>query len=197
MNCDRFRIAFSATLDGEDPGETEASIQHHLRSCVRCRAFANDAQNLHRAIRVHTAVDVPDLTAPILLATSRPGPEARTRGLRLGLLVIALVQIASAAPALLLGSEPGSSMHSARHVGAFGFALGFGFLVAALNPARAPGILVVAAAVVACVFAAMLADIAAGRTTVTNELNHANEFIGVALLWTLEPRRPGLRLRAS
>jgi predicted anti-sigma-YlaC factor YlaD len=112
-------------------------------------------------------------------------PAADERGLRVGLAVVALVQIGVALPALLLGDDAGLPVHTARHLGSFAVALGVGFLVAAWRPSRIAGLLPVAAALVACLVVTSAFDVAVGRAAPTGELSHATELVGLAALWLL------------
>jgi predicted anti-sigma-YlaC factor YlaD len=193
MDCSRFRTAISARLDGESPpvGDLDA----HLAHCADCRAFAADAERLHRAVRVAPAPDVPDLTPGILaaIAAEPPAPAARgwqtapgqERALRVLLVAIALVQIGVALPALLLGSDAGLPVHTARHLGSFDVALGVGFLFAAWKPERIPGILPIAAAVVVCLIGTSLLDVISGTTGASSETHHATAVAGLVVVWLL------------
>ena len=96
---------------------------------------------------------MPDLTPAILAAigddAAAPGDDTQL-ALRWILAILALVQIGVAVPALLLGSDAGLPVHTARHLGSFDIAVAVGFLFAAWRPARIPGLLPVVAALVAC-----------------------------------------------
>ena len=76
-------------------------------------------------------------------------------------------------------------MHAARHLGSFDIAVAVGFLFAAWRPARIPGLLPVVAALVACLVASSLLDVAAGNTGALGEAHHATDFAGLAVLWLL------------
>jgi predicted anti-sigma-YlaC factor YlaD len=182
ITCDQCRDAVSARLDDEDQGCSSASLHAHLATCAECRAFERDAARLHRAARVSTAPAVPDLT-PRVLAAIDAGP-ARSDHLdawRLGLAVVALVQIALAIPALLFGTDAGLPVHTARHLGSFDAALGVGFLVIAWKPSRVPGLIPMTVALVACLFLSSVVDVASGRTAALSELTHTTELLGLAL----------------
>jgi predicted anti-sigma-YlaC factor YlaD len=114
---------------------------------------------------------------------------------RVGLALVALVQIALAVPALLFGSDAGLPVHTARHLGSFDAALGIGFLVIAWKPSRVPGLLPVTTALVACLFLTSIVDVASGRTAALSELTHITELLGLALCLligraTSPPREP-------
>ena len=192
----QIRRAISARLDREDPGLDEAVVDAHLVGCTECRAFAHDAEGLHRSLRLSPAPSIPDLTPDILAAI---GVETRdadasdtNRALRWILVAIAIAQIAVAIPALVFGSDAGLPVHAARHIGSFDVALGVGFLYAAWKPSRIPGLLPVVAALVVCLVGSSLLDVAAGNTAAWGEVQHVFDFAGLAVVWLLsrpEPRR--------
>lgn len=188
MSCTHIRHAISARLDGEDPGVEPAVIETHLDTCARCREFGASAASLHRSSRVSPAPAIPDLTPAILAAIGddATAPEHDTQlALRWILAVLAFVQIGVAVPALLLGSDAGLPVHTARHLGSFDIAIAVGFLFAAWRPARIPGLLPVVAALVACLVGSSVLDMIAGNTGALGEAHHATDFAGLALLWFL------------
>jgi predicted anti-sigma-YlaC factor YlaD len=195
MNCTTARAAISARLDGEDLGVDPVSLDGHLAQCPACRAFRRDAEAMHRDGRLAEAPEVPDLTAPILASI---GQESRRQpaheyALRITLVVVALVQIIAAVPALLLGDDAGVPVHAARHIGSFDLALAIGFLFAAWRPSRLPGLLPIATALVACLVGTSVLDVLDGRTGAFTETQHAVEVIGLVAAWLLAhplaPRR--------
>lgn len=191
ISCERCRNAVSAALDDEDIGASAAAVHAHLVECADCRTFEADARLLHRTVRVTPAPAVPDLTPRILGAlgdveaepASSNGGVAHRDAWRAALALVAVVQIALALPALVLGSDAGLPAHTARHLGSFAVALGVGFLVVAWKPNRAPGLFPLAAALVACLVLTSVVDVANGRTAVVGELSHSTELLGLALCW--------------
>jgi predicted anti-sigma-YlaC factor YlaD len=192
--------AISARLDGEDPGLDESIVYAHLAACADCRAFAHDAESLHRGVRLAPAPAIPDLTPSILTAigaestpdAAAPGEADSHVALRWILLGIALAQIAVAIPALVFGSDAGLPVHTARHIGSFDVALGVGFLYAAWKPSRIPGLLPVVAALVVCLVGSSFLDVANGSTRALGEAQHVLDFVGLAVVWLLSrpaPRR--------
>ena len=101
---------------------------------------------------------------------------------RWALFVVALTQLALAAPALF-GQDSGATVHVAREVGSFGVALAVGLLVAAWQPARAWGLLPLAAALVLVMASTSVLDVVDGRATATGEAHHLLNLAGVAFLW--------------
>jgi len=160
------------------------AVHAHLAQCAACRSFEADATSLHRTVRVAPAPPVPDLTPRILAAIGGvPSPSPHRDAWRVGLAVVALVQIAFALPALVLGDDVGLSGHNARHLGSFALALGVGFLVVAWRPNRAAGLFPLVAALVACLVLTSAVDIANGRAGAAGELAHVTELLGLALCW--------------
>ena len=196
MTCMQIHQAISARLDGEDPGLDEPTVYAHLAGCADCRAYAHDTEALHRSVRLAPAPAIPDLTPSILHAigtesTADAEPDTNL-ALRWILVAIAFAQIAVAIPALVLGSDAGLPVHTARHIGSFDVALGVGFLYAAWKPSRIPGLLPVVAALVACLVGSSFLDVAAGSTRALGEAQHVLDFVGLVVVWLLSrpsPRR--------
>ena len=200
MHCDTARNAISARLDGEELGADSAELAGHLERCPACRAFARDAQSMHRDVRLARAPEVPDLTAPILASIGADSRQhgVHERALRVTLAIVAAVMIVAAVPALVLGDDAGLPVHAARHIGSFDLALAVGFLFAAWRPSRLPGLLPVVTALVACLVGTFVLDVLDGRTGALTEVQHAVEVVGLAAAWLLaHPLRPGRRASLS
>jgi predicted anti-sigma-YlaC factor YlaD len=206
MECTPIREALSARLDGEDLGLPDEAVDRHLATCAGCRAWSEELSTLHRLVRVREAEPVPDLSAAIVDAY-RPADAARRTGVRslLGqaisgprwaLLVVALTQLVLAGPALF-GDDPGATVHVAREVGSFDVALAIGLLVAALQPARAWGLLPVAAALAAVMCGTALLDVADGRVSSVGEAHHLLDLAGVAFLWLVAKEARPQRARGG
>ncbi len=122
MRCDECREELSARLDGEADLD-RVDVDEHVASCADCRAFASGSARLHRTVRVQSAAAVPDLTAAILAQSPPSGVRraapAAPEWPRYVLLTVALTQIVLALPALLLGHDPGASVHVAREMGSW------------------------------------------------------------------------------
>jgi predicted anti-sigma-YlaC factor YlaD len=199
MRCDAIREAISAGLDGEAAGLDPPAIDAHTRDCAACAAWADDATTVHRAVRVRAAEPVPDLSAAIL--GHPPAARARWREVwaepisaaRWGLFAVALTQLLLAAPALVLGDDAGATVHVAREMGSFDVALGIGLLVAAWQPARAWGLLPVAAVLALVMGGTAAVDLVRGSVSSLNEAHHVLDIAGVTLLWLVarEAASPG------
>jgi predicted anti-sigma-YlaC factor YlaD len=188
MDCDQTREALSAGLDGEEPGPSLGRADEHLATCGACRAFAADAGDLHRSLRVRAAEAVPDLSRAILQAVPHPEriptPGRAVPWLRYGLTVVGLTMLALAAPSLLL-HDAGSAIHLTRELSAWDLAFAAGLLFAAWQPARARGLLPMAAVLAGGQVLGSAIDVAGGRAPAVSEAHHALELTGVVLLWLL------------
>ena len=187
MRCDTIREALSARIDGEDPGLGDQVLDDHLAGCSACAGWADDLSTLHRMVRVREAEPVPDLSAAILAGTPAPPRPSRLgeriSGARWALFVVALTQLVLAAPAVLLGQDPGTTVHAARELGAFDVALAIGLLVAAWQPARAWGLLPVVTALALVLGGTAVLDVVRGTTAGLSEVHHLLDLAGVAFLW--------------
>ena len=193
-SCEQIQDALSARLDGEAPpkGLDAAVVDEHVTGCAACSAFLAGATAQHRALRVRAAEPVPDLTQRILErlpATSRPQPVREWA--RYALFAVAFTQLVLALPAVLLGEDPGASIHVARELGSFDIALAVGLLWAAWQPRRAVGLLPMAAALAGALLVTGLLDVARGEAPFSGETHHVLDLAGLGLLWALaHPPRP-------
>ena len=213
MDCEHIREALSARLDGEDPGLDPAVLEQHVAGCPSCTAWGEQLDGLHRRTRVRPAEPVPDLSAAIMArapgAPGAPGALGAAAGARWGpmgepistarwaLFVIAMTQLVLAGPALLLGEDPGAAVHVARELGTFDVALAVGLLVAAWQPARAWGLLPVAAALGLVTGLTAALDIVDGTASLGGEAHHVLDLTGVALLWWVAREARTVRSAAS
>jgi predicted anti-sigma-YlaC factor YlaD len=203
MRCERYHELISARLDGEASGPA-GELDLHLAGCTACRAWETDAESLHRALRLHTAPDVPDLTDAILAgrplpAPPRPGPRVLARplaaarrrladlppqaALRAILAVVATTQLVLAAPQLLIRS--GDHVLGARHLGGWDVAFALGLLVVAAQPWRVRGLLPMATAVAGVMVITVSVDVLSGVSPGMAGAPHLLEVCGVAVLWAL------------
>jgi len=191
MECARIREACSAVLDNETTELSPHAIEQHLRACGPCRRFAADARSL-RAALARDVAPAPDLATRIS-SQIRTRQEPTVAVLRLGLVAVAVIQIALALPDLILGSDEGAPIHVAHEVGAWGIALAVGFLFAAWRPLRAVGMLPFAAALSAGLLTTAIIDVLDGRANSLIETTHLLALIGTWLLWLLVAPRAGRR----
>jgi predicted anti-sigma-YlaC factor YlaD len=189
--CRPVRDALSARVDGEDHPLPDDEVERHLRACRDCTDYLDAVAGLGRRLRVGEAVEVPDLTAPILVAlaedrqTAATGWTTRLRGL---VALAGAVQLALALPALL--GLVGPDVHLGRDLAALQLALGVGFLVVAWQPSRASGLVPVAAVVAVVTVITAGIDVATGTASLVAEAAHLSELAGVVALWALHRRVP-------
>lgn len=189
MTCDPWIDAISARADGEEPPIDDRLLDAHLATCAACRAFAADVPRLRRASMV-AAEPMDDLSGQVVKAVRLADRRSVWWVLRLGLGIIAVQVLVLSAPALLLGHSAGSDRHAARHLGSFAVAYAIGLLVVALRPAKARGMLPLAAALAGCLAVTAVIDIAEGRTPAVTEFHHIPEVVGLVLVWVLAmPKR--------
>jgi predicted anti-sigma-YlaC factor YlaD len=185
-DCERYRLAISAQLDGEDVGLERAGLERHLASCSPCRHFADEAADLKESVRVAANEATPDLTRAILTAigAEQRRPRWDPAALRAGLAAVGVVQLLLAMPDLWSGIK-GTPVHVARELGSFDLALAVGFLFAAWRPLRAYGMVPLVAALVAGLTVTTGIDVMEGRVVAATEVGHLLEFMGLALVWAL------------
>ena len=169
MDCDLWREAISARADGEDGGIEPRLVDGHLATCARCRAFSLDVHAVRRAAAVEATTEQPDLAGRVVRAVQLADRRSVWWVLRVGLGVVAVQVLVLSAPALLLGHSKGSDAHAARHIGSFAVAYAIGLLVVALRPAKARGMLPLAAALAVCLAITAVIDVAGGHVPVVAE----------------------------
>jgi predicted anti-sigma-YlaC factor YlaD len=197
LGCDQVQEAISAVLDQERPAIEAMAVDLHLGGCATCRAFADGAAVLHRRIRVRPADPVPNLAAPILdavpLHDAAPEPAwwaSPTRWARIGLLLLAAIQLVMAVPALLTGSEHGASVHLARELDSWDVALAAAWIAAVIRPSRAVGLLPFTAAFAMVMVGTSVLDVAGGHQAPLDEVHHLLHFAGLTCTWLLARSGP-------
>jgi predicted anti-sigma-YlaC factor YlaD len=193
MRCSTIRDALSARHDGEAVDLSDGQIDAHLAWCADCRSWRDDLVALEvivgRAPRDEVGLD------PALLASlTAPPDEARTGLLatsewRIVLGLMAVAQIVVAWPGLLL-QDGHASVHLAHELTAWDMGLAVGFLVAAVRPERAWGMLPLAAVLVAFMVATSVVDLLSGHPLFGRELVHGLEVACLGAVWVLSRRTP-------
>jgi predicted anti-sigma-YlaC factor YlaD len=189
LGCRRARQLVSANLDGEASADECAFLADHLAGCDACRGYAADAAELHRAWSLRPAPDVPDLTNAILAiaAPHNGGARPRTRrllhrALRLALAGLAAVQLALAAPALVDRTDTTNGL---SHLNAWAVGFALGLLVAAIQPARARGLLPLAVALGSVMGLTVGLDVFHEHAIPMPAATHVIEIVGAIVLWAL------------
>jgi predicted anti-sigma-YlaC factor YlaD len=192
MDCDEARAALSAVLDEEASPAEAAHANEHLGDCSRCREWAASMHGLNRAMRLEEA-EVGDLTGSIMAEWDRAHGTARSPlFVRLGLLVMGLIELFLAVP-LLLEMRPAYlepvTQHAGRELGAFGVTLAAAFLMAAWD-GRARGRLELVATAIGLLVLTALTDLMHAETAPHYELAHLPSVLGLGLLWMLSRSEP-------
>jgi predicted anti-sigma-YlaC factor YlaD len=187
MNCDQIREAASALMDGEPSPVTQREITRHTDRCAACQEWMRLSQLVTRQARMSLVPAANDLTETVMVAAAA-GAQRRRRedwAVRGGLGLVAGLQLALAVPILLLGHDREAPLHVAHEMGSFDAAIAIGLIAAVKRPARAVGMLplVGAIALLLCVTAGL--DLAAHRTSFSDEAPHLLCVAGWALLYRL------------
>jgi len=209
MQCDRFREAISARIDGEDLGLPEGAVDAHLRDCGDCRAWRQRAHVMTRRARLGGLYLDHDLTPRLLAAVPAAATGRRRRFTqRAALAAVAVAQLAITVPLLLLGHDHGAGAHAAHELGSFDLALAIAFAVGAFRPALAAGLAWPCAIAAAGLTGTAVIDWIGGQTPGADEAQHLVVVAGALLLvWqartsrnssagsAADPFRTGARIR--
>lgn len=113
--CGALRVDISARLDDELDDRRAREVEEHLASCEECRAYEKQLRRVRRALRVHSAEEVPNLTQSIMakVQTERVG-AARRREWHAGARIAAVAAVVAALVVLTTSvpftdDQPGSA----------------------------------------------------------------------------------------
>jgi predicted anti-sigma-YlaC factor YlaD len=195
VKCEHIHEALSARLDGEAGELADSVLDAHVAGCADCAAWQQQAMAL--TARITVPGPTPDLVGPVLSAVrageaQRGARRRRATATRIGLALIALVQLALSGPGLILGHDHTAPIHVAHEVGSFDAALALGLLLAALLPRLAAGMLPLVAAITGLLLLTAGSDVAAGRTAALTESPHLLDLAGGLLLLRLAVATSGL-----
>jgi predicted anti-sigma-YlaC factor YlaD len=183
MDCDRIREAISAQIDGEDTGLPSGDLEAHLAGCTACREWQRHAHAVTRRARLGGSFLDHDLT-PVVLA-AHPAAQTRFRlpVARRGMLaLLALAQLAIAAPMLFLGHDHDAGVHVAHELGSFNLALAIAFAVGVIRPALSAGLSWPCGMAATGLVATAVADLIGGQAIGADEAQHLVALAGAALL---------------
>ena len=181
MNCDSFRAAVSASLDGEDPGVPPEVAAAHLDGCAACRHWRQQAHAITRRVRLGGYALDHDL-APGVLAALAAVRKRQPVWLRAGLLAAALAQLAITVPLLVLGHDHDAGRHAAHALGCFDLALAFAFAAGAVRPALSAGLAWPCGIAGLGLAGTAVADLIAGQALGADEAQHLVAVAGALLL---------------
>jgi anti-sigma factor RsiW len=123
MTCEAFDAALPDYLEGTLDDSTRASVEMHLRECVRCAGVVRDIENIR-----HDASELPDLipardlwagiesriAAPVIPLTARPERQRRFAPAWMGVAAAALIVSTAGITYMLtsrsLGSRQGQAV---------------------------------------------------------------------------------------
>jgi predicted anti-sigma-YlaC factor YlaD len=208
MQCETYREAISARLDGEPLGMPAAELDAHLSACAACAAWSEAAAQVTRRIRPVPAPTA-DLTAAVLAAV-RPDPVRRGRRrppagarrepasgggrgvllLRVVLGAVGVAQAVLAWPEIAFGggSMP-APVHMTHETGAWNLGVAAAFLAVAAAPRLAAGALTFLGSFCALLVALTADDLIAGRVPAQRALDHLLLVAGAALVAAIAWRR--------
>lgn len=191
VTCVTVRESVSADIDGEVSPLDDAEVTRHLQGCDACDRFATDAPGMTRRVRLAAAQDVPDLTATIMTGLADEPAPSSVRWIARLRVVVAMAGIAQMLLAVpLVAGMIGGDLHLGRDLAALQVALGVGLILAAVQPHRAAGVLPVVVVVAGATLVLAGIDVATGVATLTTELVHVSELLGVLALWALSRALP-------
>jgi predicted anti-sigma-YlaC factor YlaD len=184
MQCDRFREAISARIDGEDPGLPDGALDAHLGVCADCRAWQQQAHTVTRRARLGGLFPDRDLTSQVLAAAPPATDAGRGRRFtqRAGLAAMAAAQLAITIPLLLLGHDHDAGLHAAHELGSFDLSLAIAFAVGAIRPALSAGLAWPCAIAAAGLTGTAVIDTIGGQALGADEAQHLVAVAGALLL---------------
>lgn len=191
LGCGDAHELLSAQLDGEATTTERERLRAHLARCGSCQELSAQFMQLDRRVKLRPAEAVPDLR-PAILTRVRPAVLGRNGWMRPALAWVALVLVMQNVVALVAGEMAGAEVHLARHLGAFGVALGVGLAYVAWRPHRAFGLLPFAGALIATMMVSAAFDIVENGRSAMAEISHIAELAGLWLVWMIagSPGRP-------
>lgn len=189
MDCASTRAAISSFMDGEDPGVPRSEVDAHLEHCRACQGWQKAAHALTRQARLQPLRDgSADSEALIENLRGRFSSERRPdalRFLKVGLLVMGLLQIAATLPVFFVGGSDDVWDLLCVQV-----ALGVGFLVCWRRPRRAHALVLVVGTAAVLMTATAIVEIVRGRSSVLVESPHLITLVGWLLMWLTSRQLP-------
>ncbi|MFB9181345.1 zf-HC2 domain-containing protein [Dactylosporangium sucinum] len=194
MECEQYREALSARLDGEDEPIEPALVDAHLTGCVACRQWEREAQAVTRLVRLQPLTATPPDTGKLLAGFRKANPHKRlVQVLRVLLGAFGMAQfVLGIAQAATAAST--NHIHQAGHVfhesAAWNVAIGAGFAWIATRRASPAGALPMLTAFVALLALLSTNDLIAGTVATERLVSHGFVLAGYVIVLALT--RPGL-----
>lgn len=198
VDCQNYREALSARLDGEQGPVPDDALDHHLEVCAACRSWQQRTVELSRTLRVRSVQPTPDLTDAVLSAATPLRDRFLTRRwprLLLGLvalcqLALGVVQIFGAGM-VTLAHGMGSSMseHLFNESTSWNLALGAGMLWAAWRTRASAGLIPPMAVFLVVLTVFSVHDLVNGEVSVSRLISHVLLVAGLVLLFLVDRDR--------
>ncbi len=192
MQCNDHHILMSARMDGETTALEDEVIDSHLAQCAACRRHLADLESVTRRVGVGAVPEIPDQTAAIMAAMTRPAP-LRTDALRAVLAGIGFTKVISALVVLFESFAASGGAHTGIDLAALDIAIGVVLLLVAWQPRRAAALAPVITIVALAGVVAATAAVASGSDSLTRELYHLVDLVAAAMVWLLAAPQVGLR----
>jgi predicted anti-sigma-YlaC factor YlaD len=189
VRCSLVRETLSAWADGEDGAARPLDVSRHLATCRGCTAYAEHLGTLSDLTRALQGTARPE-PAPEQHLTGEPARPASRRllGLRLGVVALSLLELASVVTDLVGGPGYGGEDHAGHESLSFTLAVCAGLLWVAWRPAYARAYLPLVGVAAVLLGATATVDVVRGRAEVSDELPHVGFLVGFVLLWLLAHR---------
>jgi len=189
VDCEEYREALSARLDGEEgPEDARHPTDLHLEYCDECANWYDNAALITRRTRTTAAVAWPDVTDAVL-ARVPAGLSLPSTRLRLALGAVGVAQGGFALFALLFqGATTGYG------TAAWNLALGVALCVVALRRTRPSGLVPLLGTFVGVLSWGFVSGLVAGQSTAGEVLTYALTAVGLVLVVLLDrqpPKPPG------
>nr|BFE65691.1 zf-HC2 domain-containing protein [Dactylosporangium thailandense] len=198
MECERYREALSARLDGEDEPIEPALVDAHLAGCAACRQWEREAQAVTRLVRLQP---VPGTPPPVesLLAGFK-SRKRRVFGKRQLVLTLRVLLGLFGLAQFVLGITQAATAASTNHIhgsghvfhesAAWNVAIGAGFAWIATRRATPAGALPMLTAFVALLALLSASDLMNGTVETTRLISHGFVLAGYGIVLALS--RPAL-----
>ncbi len=187
VECSTARATLSALLDQEAEPEEARLANVHLGRCTDCSRWWKLIGPVTRSLRVRPAERIPDI-ATAALARSRGRPRTSFRLIRLGLALLASVELVLAISGVVAGRSA-SPIHDTQHVGVFGAAVAGALLFVAWRPRRAGGLMPIVVALGLAIPTFAVVDVINSNLTTGGGVHHLVQMCGLAMVWILSSRR--------
>ena len=187
MECIAARAVLSAQLDQEAEPDEARVANTHLGQCADCSRWWNSIGSVTRALRIRPAEQIPDI-ATLALAQSRHRPRRSFQLIRLGLALLASVELVFAISGVVAGRSA-SPIHDTQHIGAFGAAVAGALLFVAWRPGSAHGLMPLVYALGLAIPTFATVEVINSNLSIGDGVHHLVQMCGLSMVWFLSRRR--------